>query len=116
MVPHSLSHTLGHSLLAVIGFLLSPLSWWNDLLVNIPIAYLLALPFRWLHPSLYLPAFVLSYWFTNWLGFVLMQKGLRGLANPTHPAGLRRRDLLISLAYTALIILMVLLNWLPVPA
>jgi len=31
--------------IAVVGFVLSPLSWWNDLFVNIPLAYLFAVPF-----------------------------------------------------------------------
>ncbi len=36
-------------IVAVIGYLLSPLSWWNDLFVNVPLAYLFALPFSLLH-------------------------------------------------------------------
>ncbi len=48
-------------IVAVVGYLLSPLSWWNDLFVNVPLAYLFALPFSQLHVQLYLPAFVLAY-------------------------------------------------------
>jgi hypothetical protein len=29
------------AVVAALGFVLSPLSWWNDLFVNIPIAYFL---------------------------------------------------------------------------
>ena len=61
--------------LAFVGFMLSPLSWWNDLFVNIP----LALAFAWIvslfWPSVYLASFILGYWITNLLGFVLLQKG-----------------------------------------
>src|ERR1035438_1053489 len=38
---------------AMIGFMLSPLSWWNDLFVNVP----LALAFAWLVSWFYKPAF-----------------------------------------------------------
>ena len=58
-----------------IGFMLSPLSWWNDLFVNVPIA----LAFAWIISLFYKPAFdaalVFGYWLTNVLGFVLMHKG-----------------------------------------
>ncbi len=61
--------------LAFIGFMLSPLSWWNDLFVNVP----LALAFAWLVSWFYKPAFaaslVVGYWLTNVLGFILMHKG-----------------------------------------
>src|SRR3954469_20158144 len=62
-------------ILAVIGFMLSPLSWWNDLFVNVP----LALAFAWLVSLVYHPAFeaslIVGYWLTNVLGFVLLHKG-----------------------------------------
>jgi hypothetical protein len=32
-------------ILVTLGFLLSPVSWWNDIFVNIPLAYIFALPF-----------------------------------------------------------------------
>src|SRR5205823_5832647 len=61
--------------LGFIGFMLSPLSWWNDLFVNVPVA----IGFGWLVAFVYRPAFepavILGYWLTNVLGFVLMQKG-----------------------------------------
>src|SRR5437762_7345774 len=61
--------------LGFIGFMLSPLSWWNDLFVNVP----LAIGFGWLVAFVYRPAFepavILGYWLTNVLGFVLMQRG-----------------------------------------
>jgi len=63
------------SLLAFIGFMLSPLSWWNDAFVNLP----LALGFGWLVARVYQPAFessvILGYWLTNVPGFVLLRKG-----------------------------------------
>lgn len=94
--------------LATLGFLLSPLSWWNDLFVNVP----LALAFAWLVSLVYEPAFnasvVVGYWLTNVLGFVLMHKGANQLLKPEESRRDTRRelvkDVLISLAYTALIL------------
>ena len=57
-------------LLVTSGFILSPLTWWNDLVVNIPLAYLFSIPFTLLHDNLFLPSFVIGYWFTNLLGFI----------------------------------------------
>src|SRR5438105_1453125 len=40
-------------IMTFIGFMLSPLSWWNDLFVNIPIAWV----FAWFASIFYKPAF-----------------------------------------------------------
>jgi hypothetical protein len=92
--------------LAILGYILSPLSWWNDLWVNIPIAYAAANLARWVHPRLFLPALIAAYWITNLVGLLLLHAGIRG-AVADKPAGLNRaallRWLLISLVYTAVI-------------
>ena len=100
-------------LVAVIGYMLSPLSWWNDMFVNFP----LALAFAWVVSLFYKPAFaasvVIGYWLTNVLGFVLMHKGAQQ-AFSEQPRKYSRRDLLkdvaISLAYTALIVVLLKLH------
>lgn len=99
--------------LAFIGFLLSPLSWWNDLFVNIP----LAVGFGWLVSLIYKPAFtaaaITGYWLTNVIGFVLLHKGAeKALAAADKPYTARSlaRDALISLLYTGLIVLLVQLG------
>ena len=60
------------SFVALVGYMLSPLSWWNDLFVNVP----LALVFAWLVSAFYKPAFtsslVVGYWLTNVIGFILL--------------------------------------------
>ncbi|PYJ00423.1 MAG: hypothetical protein DME25_20825, partial [Verrucomicrobia bacterium] len=88
-------------ILAVVGFMLSPLSWWNDLFVNVP----LALAFAWLVSLFYRPAFEVSliagYWLTNVLGFILMQKGAQTLSSEK-PKGYSRRDLLRDVAISLL--------------
>ena len=96
--------------LATLGFLLSPLSWWNDAFVNIPLALL----FAWLVSFFYKPAFtaslIVGYWLTNVLGFVLMHKGARQMLSK-EPASAPRRELLadiiVSLVYTVVIIVLV---------
>src|SRR5882762_3673467 len=92
--------------LATIGFLLSPLSWWNDLFVNVPIA----VAFGWLiglawQPA-FMPAVVVGYWLTNVAGLILLHKGTQQALSQNAPKPYSRRDLLrdtvISLGYTAL--------------
>jgi len=108
-----------NGLVAFVGFLLSPLSWWNDLVVNVP----LALAFAWVVSLLYRPAFeasfVLGYWLTNIVGMVLMHwGGSQALAAEWKPYdGKRfRKDLAIALAYTAVIVVLVKLGVLgPLP-
>ncbi len=94
-------------ILVTIGYLLSPLSWWNDAFVNIP----LALVFAWLVSFLYQPAFTASlifgYWLTNVLGLVLLHKGARKMLSEKQAADLRRElltDVIVSLIYTGVIV------------
>src|SRR5262249_25940459 len=89
--------------------MLSPLSWWNDLFVNVP----LAVAFAWVISLFYKPAFmasaVLGYWLTNVLGFILLHKGFQQVIQESK-TGYSRRDLLrdvaVSLFYTALIVIL----------
>ena len=105
---------LGGGVLGFVGFMLSPLSWWNDLFVNVPLALAFAWGVAWFHRPLFQPAVVVGYWATNVLGFVLMHQGLRRLAGKDKalPYGWRelRRDLLVSLAYTGLIVVLLRLG------
>ncbi len=61
--------------LLVIGFMLSPLSWWNDLFFNLPIAYGFGYVCSWLSPDLLLPCSIVGYWISNIAGILLMQVG-----------------------------------------
>ena len=63
------------SILAVIGFMLSPLSWWNDAFVNFP----LALGFAWLVAAFWPAAFDASLQAEN------PQWGVRDLGIATAP-------------------------------
>jgi len=94
-------------LIGFVGFMLSPLSWWNDLFVNVP----LAVAFAWVVSLIYRPAFepavIVGYWLTNVLGFVLMHQGAKKMFSGAKPMPYSRhdllRDMLTSLAYTLLI-------------
>lgn len=68
-----------HSFLILLGFWLSPLSPWNDLFTNIPIAYGFGLFFSLFSEILFLPAVIVGYWLSNIAGFVLMHYGYIGL-------------------------------------
>jgi hypothetical protein len=104
-------------LLAVLGFMLSPLSWWNDAFVNLPLAlafaWLVSLPAAAWREAVFNLALIVGYWLTNVLGFVLLHQGARqALAKADRqprPGGLRK-DLLVSLAYTALIVALIKLG------
>lgn len=100
-------------ILATIGFLLSPLSWWNDAFVNIPLALL----FAWGVSLFYKPAFaaslILGYWLTNLIGFVLLHKGARQMLAREPSVGTRRElvtDIIVSLIYTVVIVFLVKLE------
>lgn len=98
---------------AVIGYLLSPLSWWNDLFVNLPLAYVFAYPFSLFNETLYLPAFVLGYWLSNLIGLVLLHYAGSELIRPRQGSALWRDSFMITLLYTLLIVLLVGLGVLP---
>src|ERR1041385_3460661 len=97
-------------IIAFIGFMLSPLSWWNDLFVNVPLALAFAWIISWFAPSLFMVSFIVGYWLTNVLGFVLMHKGGEVLVSD-QPSKYTRKSLLkdvaISLLYTLVILLLV---------
>src|SRR5579859_7996588 len=109
----ALKRKLTGGVLAFVGFMLSPLSWWNDAFVNLP----LAIVFAWVVSAFYKPAFdasvVAGYWLTNVLGFVLMHKGGQQLFAKENKPYARREimlDVLVSLAYTAMIVVLLRLG------
>jgi hypothetical protein len=96
--------------LAFIGYMLSPLSWWNDLFVNWPLALVCAWVVSWFYKPAFTASLILAYWLTNVLGFVLMQKGGAKIISEKDQPYSRKclcRDLAISLLYTLLVVLLV---------
>jgi hypothetical protein len=94
-------------LVGVIGFLLSPLSWWNDMVVNVP----LAVGFGWVISLFYRPAFgasvVVGYWLTNIIGLLMLHLGARQMVTE-QPVPFSRRELvkavIVSLLYTLVVV------------
>jgi len=90
------------AVLVAVGYVLSPLSWWNDALVNLPLAWLIASGLTRLMPISFEAAILLAYWLTNLAGFLLMYLGGKGFSQGRR---WNSRDTLIfvglSTAYTA---------------
>ena len=110
-----IKHRLFNISLATLGFILSPLTWWNDLVVNIPLAYLISTPFALIGEKLFLPAFIIAYWLTNLLGFLLLHWGSQGLIKNTYYIPNIKHSLILSFTYSAIIIMMVMLGWIASP-
>ena len=108
-------HRKTASFLFVLGYILSPLSWWNDSFINIPIAYLFSMPFTLLNKRFFLPSFILGYWISNILGLVLMHKGVKGFVNSPPLKYDIVNNIIISMAYTALVIILVFMGWIKPP-
>jgi len=85
----------------------SPLSWWNDLFVNVPLALLFACWPAFSINRLFGACAVLGYWLTNILGFILLHKGAEHMLSKENRKYSRRdllRDVGVSLLYTVLIV------------
>jgi len=85
------------------------------MVVNVPLAYLFSYPFAAIDRSWFLPAFILGYWLSNLLGFMLLHRGVTGLLGRQKPTMSLQRSLFVALAYTLIIVLLVWLGWIPVP-
>ncbi|MBE9140034.1 hypothetical protein IQ254_23025 [Nodosilinea sp. LEGE 07088] len=101
-----------------LGYLLSPLSWWNDLVFNLPIAYGFAYLVTLGHRAWFVPATILGYWLSNVVGMVMMQWGATDVLRADRQTNWQR-DLLIGLAsstvYTAIAAGLVYFNVLRLP-
>jgi hypothetical protein len=115
--PHRFQK-LGSLGLVGIGWLLSPLCWWNDLLFNLPIALGFAKVAEAINPTWFVPGLVAGYWLSNIAGILLMQGGALGLLQGEREAD-RGRELLVGLltssAYTLGVVLLVKMGWLQAP-
>ena len=103
----------------VLGYLLSPLCWWNDLLFNLPIAYGFGYACSLLSPKLLLPCSIIGYWLSNIVGILLMQFGSKDIFQKEPQEHNLKKELVTGLisstAYTLLIILLIQLKILDSP-
>jgi hypothetical protein len=106
-------------LLVGVGYMLSPLSWWNDLFFNLPIAYLFGYLVSWINPDLFLPFTIVGYWVSNILGILMMQMGATDIFFKDKPKNLQK-DVLIGLGsstvYTILILGLLYFHILEIPS
>lgn len=100
------------------GYMLSPLSWWNDLFFNLPIALVFGYAVRWFNPDWFLPGTIGGYWLSNVLGIVMMQFGAMDMFLTDEKRNLKR-DLLLGLGgstlYTLIVAALVYFQVLAVP-
>jgi hypothetical protein len=89
-----------------IGYMLSPLSWWNDLFFNLPIALVFGYAASWFNSSWFLPGTVVGYWLSNVLGILMMQFGAMDLLVNEEKRNITR-DLLLGLGGSTLYTLLV---------
>jgi len=99
---------------AFIGFALSPLSWWNDLFVNVPIAYGFAYLLSLASKDLFLPCFFIGYLLTNVIGFMMMHKGAGYFLKKESKIGITE-GIVLSVFYIIVVILLMLFNIIPLP-
>lgn len=106
------------SLMATVGYILSPLSWWNDLVVNLPLAYAVGFLLGLLSPNLFLPGMIVGYWLTNVAGLILLHYGLANVLSARQRRLSRRellKDLAISILYTLFVVALARIGWLEFP-
>jgi len=105
--------------LFVLGYLLSPLSWWNDLVFNLPLAYLFGYICSWVDKDWLLPGAIAGYWFSNIAGILLMQAGIIDVCQENAGERNLKKELLAGLAsstaYTVLIVTLIQLKILETP-
>jgi hypothetical protein len=95
------------SLITIVGYILSPLSWWNDAVVNIPIALALAKITTLIIKVDFYKLFVLYYWFTNFVGLIMMYMGGEIAIRGDNKKKLK--DIVISLIFSVVYTLVVTL-------
>ncbi|MEG4216769.1 hypothetical protein QUA27_15355 [Microcoleus sp. Pol14C6] len=106
-------------LLLGIGYLLSPLCWWNDIFFNLPIAYAFGYICSGLSPDLLFPGTIVGYWLSNIAGILLMQFGaVDFFADKPKEKNLKKElltGLVSSTAFTIVVVALIHFNVLDTP-
>lgn len=104
-------------LLIAIGYLLSPLCWWNDLVFNLPVAYGFGYVCSQIDAAWFVPGAIVGYWLSNLIGIVMMQFGAIDVLEKTRNL---KKDLwtgfVTSTVYTLVILALVQLKVLDLAA
>ena len=105
--------------LLILGYLLSPLCWWNDLIFNLPVAYGFGYICSLFIPKLLLPGSIIGYWLSNIVGILFMQIGIGDVLADQSKERSRKKELLTGLisstAYTLVILGLIQLKILDTP-
>lgn len=108
--PFTLRRLRG-GLLVMIGYLLSPLCWWNDLIINLPIAYGFGYLCSLVVADWLIPGAIAGYWLSNIVGILFMQFGVvdvwQGQSKPHNLKQELITGFLSSTAYTLLIVALI---------
>ncbi|MEG4578025.1 hypothetical protein QUA71_00060 [Microcoleus sp. MON1_C5] len=106
-------------LFLAIGYLLSPLCWWNDIFFNLPIAYAFGYICSLLSPDLLFPCTIVGYWLSNIAGILLMQLGTLDVFTDQPKEKNFKKELLTGLvsstAFTLVIVALIHFNVLDTP-
>jgi hypothetical protein len=92
----------------IIGYLLSPMSWWNDLIFNLPIAYGFGYLCSLLSKDLLVPCAIAGYWLSNVLGILLMQAGVMDVLPSQSQERNLKKELLTGLASSTVYTLVIM--------
>ncbi|MCG3119844.1 MAG: hypothetical protein ALAOOOJD_02381 [bacterium] len=86
-------------LVFAIGYILSPLSWWNDVFINLPLAWLLGTAANFFFPGTFQIGMIGAYWVSNLAGILFMLWGGSRLLGKQPP---QKKELWISVAVSLL--------------
>lgn len=97
--------------LFMLGFLLSPLCWWNDLFFNLPIAYGFGKLVGCFNIDLFVPASITGYWLSNMVGILLMQFGaVTFFDEPTQKQNFAK-NILIGVGSSTVFTVIIIILW-----
>jgi hypothetical protein len=103
----------------VLGYLLSPLCWWNDLIFNLPIAYGFGYVCSLFSANLLIPCSVAGYWISNVIGILMMQFGSQDIFQKEPQQRNLKKEifsgLVSSTVYTLVIVALIQLKILDAP-
>jgi hypothetical protein len=96
------------SFLVGLGYLLSPLCWWNDLIFNLPVAWGVGYLCGLISQNLFLPGTIAGYWLSNLVGILLMQFGAVDILQDQSKKHNFRKELLMGVATSTIYTLFIL--------
>lgn len=103
----------------IVGYLLSPVCWGNDLVFNLPVAYFFGYLCSLVWPDLLVPGTIAGYWLSNIIGILMMQFGVADILPKASENRNLKKDLITGLisstAYTILIVALLQFNILDTP-